>query len=78
VVEDAERAEERISEHWYTVKEVAGLLRVHINTIRRLIRSGTLPAARLRPGGIQRISSRDLADYLKNARNSEPSLSAED
>jgi excisionase family DNA binding protein len=52
------------------VQEIAALLRVHANTIRRAIAAGKLPAARLRPGGTLRISSRDLARYLTNARTS--------
>jgi excisionase family DNA binding protein len=62
-------------EEWLTVGQVAALLQVHSNTVRRLIVSRRLPAARL--GGHRstlRISSVDLAVFMTNARgNTNPS-----
>jgi excisionase family DNA binding protein len=56
-------------EQWLTIGEVAALLKVHANTVRRLIVARRLPAAQL--GGHRstvRISSLDLAAFMKTAR----------
>ena len=47
-----------------TSKEVARLLNVHINTVRRWDDSGILPAYRLGSRGDRRFSREDINAYL--------------
>jgi excisionase family DNA binding protein len=50
-----------------TIREVAGVLGCSSATVRRLIRSGRLPALRLGepPHGRFRVSREDLADFAR-------------
>ncbi|WP_449245508.1 helix-turn-helix domain-containing protein [Desulfobacca acetoxidans] len=47
----------------YTVAEVAEILKVHINTVRRLLKSRKLESIRV--GNQYRISEEQLNSYLK-------------
>ena len=53
------------SKEWMTAKEVADLLGVHPETVRRYIRLGQLPANRL-PSGHVRIRRQDALKLLKD------------
>src|SRR5437667_10257218 len=57
---------ERIVEPLMTSDEIAGLLRVDVVTIRRLVARGELPAYRV--GSEYRFAETDLADYLQRQR----------
>lgn len=48
---------------FYTLTEVAGILRVHYNTVYRLVTNGKLSA--FHSGHIWRVSGADLVSYLK-------------
>jgi len=48
-----------------TVREVARLLNVHVNTARRWSDSGVLRAYRIGPRGDRRFSQEDIAAMLK-------------
>lgn len=48
---------------FYTIEEVAGLLKVHDRTVRRLIDGEKLKAVKI--GTTWRISESDLNDYLE-------------
>jgi excisionase family DNA binding protein len=48
-----------------TVKEAATYLRLHPQSVRRMIRDGRLPASRLGPPGTSvRVDERDLHDFV--------------
>lgn len=48
---------------YYTTKEVAEMLKVHNESVRRWIRQGDLPAVKL-GGKYIRISSNDLQEFI--------------
>lgn len=54
------------NEKYYTLQEVAALLRVTEKTIRNLIKSGKLPASQV--GNRYRIAHTDVQDYLQKTR----------
>jgi excisionase family DNA binding protein len=51
-------------EQWLTVEQVAERLQVHIETVRRWIRSGDLPSVRLGRRAGYRIKAADLEAFL--------------
>ena len=51
---------------WYSVREVAGRLGVHPETVRRLIHSGRLAA--VRDGRALRVSADSVAELLQGQR----------
>jgi excisionase family DNA binding protein len=52
---------------YYTVEEVKDILKVSLETVRRYVRSGKLPAIKLGNKYI-RIEKRDLETFLKTLR----------
>lgn len=48
-----------------TARQVAERLHVHVNTVKRLIAKGELPAYRLGPRRDVRVSEAQLAGYLR-------------
>src|SRR6185295_8447186 len=58
-----------ITPHLYTVEEVAGLLNLHVKTVRRYVRDGRLKARRI--GKEYRIARVDLTDFAGDIRASE-------
>jgi len=54
---------------WLTIAEVAALLKIHPNTVRRLINTGRVAACRLGgTGGLIRIAAGDLDAFLRGPR----------
>jgi excisionase family DNA binding protein len=51
-------------EQWLTVEQVAERLQVHIETVRRWIRSGDLPGVRLGRRAGYRVKAADLDAFL--------------
>ncbi len=47
-----------------TVKEVARLLHVHSNTVRRMSDNGLIQTYRISPRGDRRFKREDIADFL--------------
>jgi excisionase family DNA binding protein len=58
-----------------TARQVARLLNVHVNTVRRWNDRGILKAYRIGPRGDRRFNKADIDMFL--AGNSEPNLEAE-
>ena len=52
------------SKSMFTTRELARLLNVHINTVRRWSDQGLLKSYRLGPRGDRRFSREDLVDFL--------------
>lgn len=52
------------AEHYLTSRELASLLNVHINTVRRWSDQGALQAYRLGPRGDRRFSRESIATFL--------------
>ena len=52
-----------------TTSEVAAILNVHINTIRRWSNQGTLKAYQLGPRGDRRFRREDIDEFLAGHRN---------
>ena len=52
------------AKEYLTIQEVASLLNVHEETIRRYVRAKDLPAIKLR--GVYRIRREDFERFLKN------------
>ena len=48
----------------YTLEEVADILRVSIQTVRRMIADGELPATKIR--GQWRVRKEDLEEYIRS------------
>jgi excisionase family DNA binding protein len=59
-------------EPWLTITEVAAHLKVHPNTVRRLINTGRLPAVRLGGTGHIRIATHHLNHLLHTSRITPP------
>ena len=58
-----------MSTHLYTADEVAGLLNLHVKTIRRYVRDGRLKARRI--GKEYRIARADLDDFAGETREAD-------
>ena len=52
------------SDRFLTVYEVAELLHVHVNTVRRLVLAGRLPAVRVSDRGDLRVRRSELEAFL--------------
>ena len=55
-----------------TTKEVAEILKVNIQTVRRYIRKGELPAIKITPR-LYRVHRKDLEEFIKRRRVAEES-----
>jgi excisionase family DNA binding protein len=58
----------------YTIEQVAGLLNLHVKTVRRYVRDGRLKARRI--GKEYRIARADLAEFAGDIRASETPAAA--
>lgn len=56
------------NERFWTVNEVAAMLRVNSQTIRRYLQAGKLTGVKLQ-GGIWRISDADLQKFIESRKN---------
>jgi excisionase family DNA binding protein len=64
----ADLAKERAAQRLYDVKEAAGILNLHVMTVRKAIKEGKLIAAKL--GHAYRISATDLDLYYRSCGGS--------
>jgi len=53
----------------YTIDEVAGILKVHSQMVRKLIKNGELQTYRV--GNTHRITQEQIKEYLGNHKNKE-------
>lgn len=56
------------NERFWTVAEIAAMLRVNSQTIRRYLQAGKLTGVKLQ-GGIWRISDADLQKFIESRKN---------
>ncbi|MBA4544692.1 helix-turn-helix domain-containing protein [Thermoactinomyces daqus] len=52
---------------FYTIEEIAEILKVHDRTVRREIERGNLKAVKV--GSVWRITHKDFEEYLEKNRN---------
>lgn len=62
-----------MSDRFYSVDEVAGLLGLHVRTVRNYVRDGRLPAVRI--GKQYRIAADDLETFTGHPVSEEPGAS---
>jgi excisionase family DNA binding protein len=56
-------------ENMLTIGEVAQLLHVHINTVRRWDNQGIIKAYRIGPRGVRRFRQQDITTFLSKSQN---------
>jgi len=59
-----------VKEIWLNTKEIAERLNIHVETVRRWLRSGILRGVYVGGKGGYRIRERDLNKFLKSRENS--------
>jgi excisionase family DNA binding protein len=52
-----------------TIGEVADMLHVHINTVRRWNNQGILKAYRIGPRGVRRFRHQDISNFLSQSQD---------
>jgi excisionase family DNA binding protein len=57
-------------ENMLTIGEVAALLHVHINTVRRWNNQGIIKAYRIGPRGVRRFRQQDIFSFLTQSQDS--------
>jgi excisionase family DNA binding protein len=57
-----------VAERYFSPQEIATILKVSDETVRRFIRRGALPAIRIGPGGDYRVTEEALAEFLVPTR----------
>jgi excisionase family DNA binding protein len=55
-------------ENMLTIGEVAALLHVHVNTVRRWNNQGIIKAYRIGPRGVRRFRQQDIASFLAQSQ----------
>ena len=58
-----------MAETWHTVEEIAERLKVHPQTVRKLVRSGELPASKIGERGGWRIAESDLLAFMAERKS---------
>jgi len=66
---NTEGHESKIPPRMLTVKEVASILNIHPNTVRRWVRKGLLKSYSLGPRHYLRFKQEDIVDFLNKSRN---------
>jgi len=66
---DAEGYESKLPQKMLTVKEVASILNIHPNTVRRWEKGGLLMSYGIGPRHSLRFKREDIADFLDKSRN---------
>jgi excisionase family DNA binding protein len=56
-------------ENMLTIGEVAALLHVHINTVRRWNNQGIIKAYRIGPRGVRRFRQQDISSFLSRSQD---------
>jgi len=66
---DAQGHESKLLQRMLTVKEVASILNIHPNTVRRWVKKGLLKSYSIGPRHYLRFKREDIADFLNKSRN---------
>jgi len=66
---DTGSRENRMPQKMLTVKEVASILNIHSNTVRRWEREGLLKSYSIGPRRFLRFRQEDILDFLVKSRN---------
>ncbi len=63
------RSRQEIMENMLTVSEVAALLHIHVNTVRRWNNQGIIKSYRIGPRGVRRFRQQDINAFLNQSQN---------
>ena len=66
---DTEGHESKMPQRMLTVKEVASILNIHTNTVRRWVRKGLLESYSIGPRHYLRFNQEDIFDFLDKSKN---------
>jgi len=72
VVMDTGSRENKMPQRMLTVKEVASILNIHSNTVRRWEKKGLLKSYGIGPRRFLRFRQEDILDFLEKSRSEVP------